>query len=218
MLATPTPPLTHRPASPGGRLMPEFTPEAIARFWSKVDRSGGPDACWEWQAGRTDGYGRFWLNGKSVAAHRTAYEIAVGPIPEGILMCHRCDNRPCCNPSHFFLGTCGDNSQDMVAKGRSLVGDKHPIRRDPTRAARGLSNGAYTHPETRPRGENHGIAVLTDAAVRAIRAAAAQGQSFRSIGRAFGVSKTTIAHIVHGRAWTHVDSASCPYSARFRRS
>lgn len=96
---------------------------AAERFWAKVRKSEG---CWLWiGATRRDGYGHFKLNGKAVAAHRVAYELGNGPIPDGLYVCHRCDVRNCCRPSHLFLGTCADNLRDMVAKGRSK---KHPTR------------------------------------------------------------------------------------------
>lgn len=105
-------------------LKPEYL---IRRFWSKVDRSGGPDACWLWQAGLLDGYGRFWDADayNDVYAHRFAWIITHGAIPEDLRVLHSCDVRPCVNPSHLWLGTQLDNLTDMVIKGRSNVGDKH---------------------------------------------------------------------------------------------
>lgn len=85
-------------------------------FWNKVAIG---DGCWEWQANRVGGkYGQFIRDGIPRQAHRVAWEITFGPIPEGILVCHHCDNPPCCRPDHLFLGTNKDNSQDMVGKGR----------------------------------------------------------------------------------------------------
>lgn len=89
------------------------------RFWTKVlpVESG----CWEWQAGRNEhGYGLFATrrSGRS-RAHRVAYERFVGPIPEGLHVLHTCDNPPCVNPAHLFLGTVKDNSKDMMRKGRN---------------------------------------------------------------------------------------------------
>lgn len=63
-------------------------------------------------------YGVFLVNGRSINAHRFAYQIAHGPVPDDMFVCHRCDNPPCVNPAHLFLGTHVDNMQDMISKGR----------------------------------------------------------------------------------------------------
>lgn len=88
------------------------------RFWSKVDVAG-PEDCWVWR-GRRDhgGYGAAKNNGKQMAAHRLAWLIQNGPIPEDRNVCHHCDNPPCCNPSHLFICTQLENVRDCYAKGR----------------------------------------------------------------------------------------------------
>jgi hypothetical protein len=90
------------------------------RFWAKVDKSAGADACWAWtgKARSQYGYGAFNVGGRMVGAHRLAWELTNGVIAGGMHVCHRCDNPLCCNPGHFFLGTAQDNMDDMSAKGR----------------------------------------------------------------------------------------------------
>lgn len=86
----------------------------LARFWDKVDRSG---ECWEWTSQRNGGgYGLFSLNGKPVYAHRLSYYLSNG-VFDGFVL-HKCDNPPCVNPEHLFVGTHQDNMDDMYAKGR----------------------------------------------------------------------------------------------------
>lgn len=90
------------------------------RFWPKVDRRG-PDECWPWK-GSTNlrGYGRLKRGGRFVAAHRLSWEIHYRkPVPHGLFVCHGCDNPPCVNPEHLWLGTHTDNMADMRRKGRA---------------------------------------------------------------------------------------------------
>lgn len=150
----------------------------LKRFWSKVDVV--PGCCWEWQAG-TDGkgYGKFRFQGKRWFAHRLAYALYVGHIPETLFVLHRCDNPSCVNPNHLFLGTQKENIQDAAKKGR-------------------LSER---------RGEKNTNARLTEEQVLAIRAL--KGKiSQREIAALFGVARSTIDDIHSGRTWKHLENTS----------
>ncbi len=94
------------------------------RFWSKVhDRDG--EGCWEWTASKRKGYGFFQINHKVVTAHRYSWELHNGPIPNGLHVCHHCDNPACVRPDHLFVGTDKDNAIDKTAKGRNgLIGSR----------------------------------------------------------------------------------------------
>jgi len=97
----------------------KVSPERLERFKSKLSEPT-ETGCLLWTASKSNrGYGVFsdgW--GKTISAHRFAYQLAKGSIPAGMVVCHSCDNPACCNPDHLWLGTRSDNQRDMVAKGR----------------------------------------------------------------------------------------------------
>lgn len=130
--------------------------------------------CWEWTAALSDnGYGKLGLNdGSNYYAHRVAYELFFGEVPEDKIVCHHCDNRKCVRPDHLFLGTQQDNMDDMIEKGRAAHGDRHPMAKLSMEKAKQIrllySHGAITLEE---------------------------------LGAMFSVSRRSIANIIHNRIW-----------------
>jgi hypothetical protein len=145
------------------------------RLWSKVDKSD-INGCWPFKGstGR-NGVGQINKNGRPVGAHRVAYELTYGPIPDGLIVRHLvCDNSICCNPAHLALGTKADNSRDMVEHGRSTRGERNPM------------------------------AILNPAQVLEIRQALSEGIKHRVIAARFNVCEGTISCIKRGKLWSHV--------------
>src|SRR5262245_59597698 len=155
--------------------------DRIKAFWHFVDKRM-PSECWEWQGNKDKaGYGRIKFKDKYHKAHRLSYEINVGPVPEGLFICHHCDNPPCVNPNHLYAGTPRDNNNDTVARGRNVCGEKHWTRSKPERVL---------------RGEAHGRAKLTSEQVTAIRQAYANGFSQSHLAVQYGVNWSTINRII----------------------
>lgn len=164
---------------------------AEARFWEKVQRAEG-GACWEWTAClfTNSGYGCFLYERKLQGAHRVSWNLAHGPIPDGLWVLHKCDNRKCVRPDHLFLGTPTDNVRDMFAKGRAVppAGDAHWFRR---------KAGAQ-------RGANNFNARLDESAVATIKSTLAEGVPIGPLARQYGVTAPTISLILSGQNWPHV--------------
>lgn len=161
------------------RYTPGMTTKA-ERFWSRVVQGTG---CWAW-SGYTSkaGYGQFSFGGRKVYAHRVSWEIAHGPLPSAVHVLHKCDNPPCTNPEHLFVGSHGDNMRDMTAKGRN--------------------RGCIVSADDR-RGESHPRTTLTEADVLAIRAAW-PGVRQVDLALRYGVRQTTISNILRRVTWGHV--------------
>jgi hypothetical protein len=166
-----------------------YTPEIIDRFWSKVDKSG---TCWLWTGGiLKTGYGQFSITKPSTArAHRFAYEITYGSIPNGLFVCHKCDNRRCVNPAHLWLGTALDNSADMKQKGR---------HRSPPTACLSRGNGFLS------TGEYRGLRKLTTNQVIEIRRRHTDENIPRcQLASEYGVAQSTIRDIILRKKWKHI--------------
>lgn len=150
------------------------------RFWTFIE-----PGCWEWTGVTAHGYGYFWTGGTNHRAHRVMWERVFGPIPDGLVVCHRCDNRKCVRPDHLYLGTQKENIGDVIARGRRWKGGR-PIERH--------------------RGEWNGRATLTWAIVEEIRAkSTGERGERRRLAREYGTSPTNLGRILDGKTWTHVE-------------
>jgi hypothetical protein len=137
----------------------------------------GEDECWPWNGFRNEqGYGMIRYNRKQSFAHRLSYEIHVGPIPDGLLVLHSCDNPCCVNPKHLRPGSHLDNADDMIERNR----------------------------HTPCPGEANGNAKLTDIDVIGIKVALAKGLSLNRTAAQFKISKRTVLDIKHRRTWRHI--------------
>lgn len=173
-----------------------LSPRTRARFWSKVNRSGGPDACWLWTAClNTSGYGRFSLNGRPTGAHRVSWLIEHGhlsvvtSVTDPVCVLHRCDVPACVNPRHLFLGTQHDNCVDREKKGRG----------------------------GQPKGTRNGRSTYTPELVMQMRRDYANGMSFRQIAKRYGLGHAGVKSAIWGRTWGHIQGTpDAPIASRRR--
>ncbi len=162
----------HGHLGPAGMTRPVgVDAESKLRFYGWSEQETG---CWEWQGPRSHDYGALRADGEVWLAHRLSYSVFVGPIPDGDVICHRCDNPICINPAHLFPGTQAVNLADMRDKGRGV-------------------HGSAQH-----------AAILTDNDVREIRDKKASGVPATVLALRYGVHKRQIYKIVNREQWKHV--------------
>ena len=170
--------------SSGCRLLPCFkgynmpyAKKYIDRFWGYVHKAGLDD-CWEWKMGKSkEGYGFFRTESGTTGSHRFALELSLGRFLVGNeCSLHTCDNPPCCNPAHLFVGTNTTNYRDMESKGRRC----------------------------NRKGSNHHLAKLVEEDVKNIRTFNKMGIGSKRLARIYNVSRRAITNILHGLSWSHV--------------
>lgn len=169
-----------------GRFLP--APSITERLHQRLDKT---EDCWVWQGATIAGYGYIRDNstngGRMMKAHRVMWESIHGPIPEGLYVCHSCDNRPCCKPDHLWLGTHDENVADCKGKGRTPSGDRSGRRKYPERWYAGKCSP------------------LTPADVRIIRARVAAGEWQKVVAASYGIAPNTVSSIVHRHTWASVE-------------
>jgi HNH endonuclease len=136
--------------------------------------------------------------------HRIAYAVINGPIPSGLVVCHKCDNPSCFNIKHLFLGTQKENIQDASRKGRLGHGKTHGLIKHPEKVARGNNHFSRKYPHLVLRGTRNGFHRLTERQAKAIKKEYLKTRELKRIAKKYGVSTTIIWGIGTGRRWKHV--------------
>lgn len=149
--------------------------DCIQRFWKYANKKSNND-CWDWTGACNSGrYGMIRINRKNIGAHRFSWELHFDKIPNGLLVCHHCDNPTCVNPFHLFLGTTIDNTKDMFDKGRA----------------------------NKSKGEDNGMAKLTSDNIKEIRYLKGKFTQ-KALGEMFDVRRGTIGKIHRNERWKHI--------------
>lgn len=141
------------------------------RFNAKIKKTNG---CWIWLAATRSGYGTMKINGKMINTHRLSYELYNGPIPKGLYVLHKCDNKKCVNPEHLFLGNQDINMKDMAKKDRHLYGEKSPLSK------------------------------LKEEEVKDIRSRKKYRGLQTDLAKEFNIDQTTISLILNNKIWKHI--------------
>jgi hypothetical protein len=162
----------------------------------RVDPATG---CWLWLACKfRNGYGCVRIAKKSRLAHRVAYEMVNGPIPDGAYILHSCDVPACINPAHLRIGDQNENQKEARTKGRLTKG------RQPREQVTAPGHWTRVRPGSVIRGSAHVMAKLSEAGVMAIRAGYAEGKTMKELAEQYGVSRSLVSGILSGRKWGHM--------------
>lgn len=146
----------------------------LSRFWNKVEKTS---SCWEWKAASSGGYGYISVKGQNTRVSRVSYELHFGKIPQGLYVCHKCDNPGCVRPDHLFLGTALDNARDRDNKGRRIP----------------------------PAGTSNGYHKLSEKNVLDIIEIYKSGQySQEQLGKKYGISQAHVSRLIKKQSWRHI--------------
>lgn len=161
----------------------EKIPSLHERFWSKVDIRSDRE-CWPWTAAvrrKNEGYGAFWYQGRHIPATRMALKLNGIDVPDGMEVCHSCDNPNCCNPSHLFVGTRQENNADKVSKGRHA-------RMEKTGTAK----------------VDRGVVISIRNEVRALRAINGRKFGAKNLAAKYGITLSCLSDIIYHRSWREI--------------